>query len=36
MTEAELTPEQVSEERMRALIAWNEALTDQNTNLKAG
>ena len=35
MTKPELTPEQVSEERLRALIAWNEALTDQNTKLKA-
>ena len=35
MTEPELTLEQIFAERMRALIAWNEALTDQNTNLKA-
>ena len=33
--EPELTLEQIFAERMRALIAWNEALTDQNTNLKA-
>ena len=35
MTEPELTPDQVSGERLRALIAWNEALTDQNTKLKS-
>jgi hypothetical protein len=35
MAKPELTLEQIFEERMRALIAWNEALTGQNTKLKA-
>ena len=35
MAKPELTLDQIFEERMRALITWNEALTDQNTDLKA-